>query len=163
MITRFMHPSSLTLGQINSREGHFLDDDIRSFEAGFFSVAPHEASSMDPQHRGLMETMYHAFESAGIRIEDIAGTRTSVHAGCFTSDFATTKFRDTQSIPKYNTLGTAGPMLANRISWFYDLRGDSTYIHTACSSSLVAMSLACQGLTAGESDVAVVVEVQCQD
>jgi acyl transferase domain-containing protein len=111
---------------------------------------------MDPQQRGLMENTYHAFENAGLRLEDVAGTKTSVHVGCFTSDFATMQFRDAQSIPKYNSLGTAGSMLANRLSWFFDLRGESMYVDTACSSSLVALALACQGLAAGESEMAVV-------
>jgi len=111
---------------------------------------------MDPQQRGLMETAYHAFENAGLRTEDIAGTKTSVHVGCFTSDFATLQFRDAQHIPKYNALGGAGTMLANRISWFYDLRGESLYIDTACSSSLVALAVACEGLNSGASEMAIV-------
>lgn len=111
---------------------------------------------MDPQHRGIMETTYHAFESAGLSMKDVARSKTSVHIGCFTSDFATMQTRDTQNIPKYNCLGTAGSMLANRVSWFYDLHGESMYVDTACSSSLVALALGCQGLLSGESDMAVV-------
>ncbi|KAK8064344.1 hypothetical protein PG994_006982 [Apiospora phragmitis] len=45
---------------------------------------------------------------------------------------------------------------ANRICWFYDVRGESTYLDTACSTSLPDMHLACQGLAAGNPDVAVV-------
>jgi acyl transferase domain-containing protein len=63
-----------------------------------------------------METTYHPFENAGLRMEDVAGSKTSVHVGCFTSDFATMQTRDAQSMPKYNALGTAGSILANRIS-----------------------------------------------
>lgn len=119
-------------------------------------MAPHEIGAMDPQQRGIMETTYHAIENAGLRMDQLAGTKTSVYVGCFTSDFATMQHRDTQSIPKYNSLGTAGSMLANRISWFYDLHGESLYVDTACSSSLVAMTLACQSLALGESTQAVV-------
>lgn len=142
--------------QINAREAHMLAKDPRSFDAGFFSMAPREVNSMDPQHRGLMETTYHAFESAGLRMMDVSGSKTSVHVGCFTSDFASMQLRDTPNIPKYNSLGTAGSILANRISWFYNLHGQSMFIDTACSSSMVAMALGCQGLTSGEADVAVV-------
>ncbi|KAH8885983.1 reducing type I polyketide synthase, partial [Thozetella sp. PMI_491] len=155
-IDAFWHPDGKAQNQIKTREGHFLKSDIKNFDGGFFSMAPHEIGSMDPQHRGLLETTYHAFENAGLRIEDVAGTRTSVHVGCFTTDFATMQFRDVQAIPKYNAIGTAGSMLANRISWFFDLRGESVYIDTACSSSLVALTLACQGLAAGGADMAVV-------
>lgn len=119
-------------------------------------MAPHEVGAMDPQHRGIMETTYHAFENAGLRLEDVKGSRTSVHVGCFTSDFAQMQFRDAQSIPKYNALGSAGSILANRISWFYDLHGESMYVDTACSSGLAAMALGCQGLATGSSDMAVV-------
>lgn len=119
-------------------------------------MAPHEVLSMDPQHRGLLESTYHAFESAGLPMHVVAGSKTSVHVGCFTSDFASIQSRDMQNMPKYNSLGTAGSMLANRISWFYDLRGESMFIDTACSSSMVAMALGCKGLTTGEADIAVV-------
>lgn len=54
---------------------------------------------------------------------------------------------------KYKGPGTAVSMLANRISWFYDLRGPSIALDTACSSSMVAFHLACQSLRAGESEM----------
>ncbi|KAI9154916.1 Squalestatin tetraketide synthase [Paramyrothecium foliicola] len=155
-IDAFWHPDSKRQGIINAREGHFLSSDIKNFDAGFFSAAPHEVNAMDPQHRGLLETTYHAFENAGLRLPDVAGTKTSVHIGSFTTDFATMQVRDIQNIPKYHGVGAAGSMLANRLSWFYDLRGESMYIDTACSSSLNAMYLACQGLRSGVSDMAVV-------
>ncbi|KAK4183162.1 hypothetical protein QBC35DRAFT_125003 [Podospora australis] len=150
------HQGTKKLNTITPREGHFLTSDIHNLDAAFFSLAPDQVSSMDPQQRGLLETTYHAFENAGLTLSEISGTKTSVHVGCFTSDFATLQFQDAQNIPKYNSLGTAGSMLANRLSWFYDLRGESMYIDTACSSSLVALSKACQGLTSGESEMAVV-------
>ncbi|KAI0015454.1 reducing type I polyketide synthase [Xylariomycetidae sp. FL0641] len=155
-VDSFWSPHRKKLNTITSREGHFVDGDTKNFDAGFFSMAPHEVGSMDPQHRGLLENTYHAFESAGLRLEDVAGTKTSVHVGCFTTDFAMMQFRDAQNMPKYNSLGAASSMLANRISWFFDLRGESLYVDTACSSSLVALALACKGLASGESDIAVV-------
>jgi len=54
---------------------------------------------------------------------------------------------------KYKAPGTAVSMLANRLSWFYDLRGPSVSIDTACSSSLVAFHLAFQSLRLGESEM----------
>lgn len=48
--------------QIAVRKGHFVKEDIGAFDAPFFSINPGEASSMDPQHRRLLETAYHALE-----------------------------------------------------------------------------------------------------
>jgi acyl transferase domain-containing protein len=49
--------------QVATRNAHFLDNDIREFDPRFFSISQAEAGSMDPQHRALMETTYHALES----------------------------------------------------------------------------------------------------
>ena len=52
---------------------------------------------------------------------------------------------------KYKGVGTSHAMMANRVSWFFDLKGTSLAIDTACSSSLVALHLACQNLKSAES------------
>ncbi|KAF2469062.1 reducing type I polyketide synthase [Lindgomyces ingoldianus] len=155
-IDAFWNHDSKMPNHIKPREAHFLEGDVAKFDAGFFSMPPHEVGSMDPQQRGLMETTYHALENAGLTLEDVSGSKTSVHIGCFTNDWAHMQLRDTQNIPKYNAIGSAGSILANRLSWFYNLHGESMYIDTACSSSLVAMALACRGLSSGSSDMAIV-------
>lgn len=48
--------------QIPVRGGHFISEDLASFDAPFFSISPAEAACMDPQHRRMLETAYHAFE-----------------------------------------------------------------------------------------------------
>lgn len=42
--------------------GNFIQDDLGAFDAPFFSISPSEAACMDPQHRLLLETAYHALE-----------------------------------------------------------------------------------------------------
>lgn len=111
---------------------------------------------MDPQHRLALEVVYEALESAGYSVKDLAGTRTGVFMGHFTSDYKELVISDTDAIPPYATTGLNKTSLANRISWTFDLRGPSFALDTACSSSLVAFHLACQSLRAGESDIAIV-------
>jgi len=42
---------------------------------------PREAEAMDPQQRLTLEVAYEALSDAGISIEKVAGTKTSVYVG----------------------------------------------------------------------------------
>ncbi|PNP56847.1 hypothetical protein THARTR1_03082 [Trichoderma harzianum] len=139
-----------------TKSGHFLKHDVSHFDANFFNISASEANAMDPQHRLALEVVYEALESAGYSVKDLAGTRTGVFMGHFTSDYKELVISDTDAIPPYATTGLNKTSLANRISWTFDLRGPSFALDTACSSSLVAFHLACQSLCAGESDIAIV-------
>lgn len=103
-----------------------------------------------------MEVAYESLENAGLPLEKLAGTRTGVFMGHFTSDYRDMICRDPDNAPMYTFTGTGTASLANRISWLWDLMGPSFTVNTACSSSLVALHLACQSLQTGESDVAIV-------
>ena len=48
---------------MNVKKAHFLQEDISKFDAPFFSITPAEAACMDPQQRGLLETVYRALEN----------------------------------------------------------------------------------------------------
>lgn len=133
--------------------GHFIKEDIAGFDAPFFSITPVEAECMDPQQRWLLETSYEVFENAGISLEQVSGSNTSVHIGCFTRDYELMLMTDPEMHALYKTTGTASAMLANRISWFYNLKGPSLSLDTACSSSLTALHLACQSIRCGESSM----------
>ncbi|XPS69088.1 Highly reducing polyketide synthase [Ascochyta lentis] len=106
---------------------------------------------MDPAQRLTLETAYRALENAGISIERAAGSKTCVFSGSFSRDYATMLDHDPDIQPKYRATGTATNMLANRVSWFFDLTGPSVNVDTACSSSLVALDLACQSIWTGDS------------
>lgn len=51
------------MNQIPMSRGHFIKEDIRAFDAGFFSISHKEAQAMDPMQRLLLETAYHGFEN----------------------------------------------------------------------------------------------------
>lgn len=91
--------------------------------------------------------------TAGIALESVRGTKTSVHVGCMGNDYRDLLCKDIETSATYDDLGANVSMNANRVSWFFDLRGTSMNIDTACSSSLVALDLACQGLLNGDSNM----------
>lgn len=94
--------------------------------------------------------------TAGITLQDVAGSNTSVYAGAFFHDYGDSLIRDPDALPRLYLLGIGGAMAANRLSHFYDLRGASMTIDTGCSTSLTALHQACQSLRAGESTMSIV-------
>jgi acyl transferase domain-containing protein len=48
---------------MNNRGGHFITENLATFDAPFFSISSAEAACMDPQQRGLLETTFRALES----------------------------------------------------------------------------------------------------
>lgn len=139
-----------------ARGAHYLKQDVAAWDANFFSISKSEAESIDPQQRLMIEVAYEAFENAGLPMQTVAGSRTGVFIGSFTSDYRELIHRDPEAAPPYTLTGTSNTSTSNRISWFFDLKGPSFTLNTACSSSLVALHLACSSLRAGESDYAVV-------
>ncbi|RFU36270.1 hypothetical protein B7463_g122, partial [Scytalidium lignicola] len=152
----FYHPDNSRKGTFNVRGAHFLQHDIAAFDAPFFSISANEAKAMDPQQRMLLETTYEAFENAGIRLEDVVGSRTSCFVGSLSNDYGDNLHKDMEYSTRYHSMGSVTSILANRISWFFDLKGPSVMLDTACSSSLVAFHLACQSLRSGEATSAIV-------
>ncbi|KAJ5721630.1 uncharacterized protein N7483_009564 [Penicillium malachiteum] len=155
-VSGWCHPDKRRRGQFTARGGCFLKEDVSLFDAAFFSLSSDEAAALDPQQRHLLEVTYAALENAGIPMEKMAGSQTSVHVGCFGSDYRLMCLKDIEMTADYDTVGVNMCMNANRLSWFFDWRGTSMNIDTACSSSLVAMDLACQGLLNGEAEMGIV-------
>ncbi|KAI0188560.1 lovastatin nonaketide synthase [Astrocystis sublimbata] len=155
-IDSFYHPDKSRAGSISARGGHFIKEDLGAFDAPFFSITRNEASCMDPQHRKLLEITYHALENAGIPMAKCAGSDTSVYTGCFTNDYLSILQQDYEAEQRHAAMGIAPSMLANRISWFFDLKGTSVNLDSACSSSLLALHLACRDLNMGTSSMALV-------
>ncbi|CAK9072556.1 6-deoxyerythronolide-B synthase EryA1 [Durusdinium trenchii] len=59
--------------------------------------------------------------------------------------------------------GFSGSILANRISFLFDLRGPSVVVDTACSSSLVAVDMARNAIMQGQCKAAIVIGVNVVD
>ncbi|KAK6948366.1 hypothetical protein Daesc_010132 [Daldinia eschscholtzii] len=147
---------------VSARGGHYIDGDISAFDAPFFTMSGTEARAMDPQLRLLLETTYHALESAGMSLEAVRGSSTSVFVGNLISEYSSLYGYDDEINAQYQATGTSSSMLSNRLSWFYDLRGPSLTLDTACSSTLTGLHLACQSLLQDESEMGLVCGAQLQ-
>ncbi|KAH7139912.1 polyketide synthase [Dactylonectria estremocensis] len=159
-LKRFYHTSGDTHGATDvNNKSYLLEENTRLFDASFFGISPLEAAGMDPQQRLLLETVYESFEAAGVTLDQLKGSLTSVHVGVMTNDYSFIQLRDPETLSKYNATGTANSIMSNRISYVFDLKGPSETIDTACSSSLVALHHAAQGLLSGDCETAIVAGV----
>ena len=89
-------------------------------------------------------------------MDSIAGSDAAVVIGKFLQDYDTVLSQNEVKRDRYSATGTGQAILANRLSYFFDLRGPSITIDTACSSSLVALHQARQSILTGEAEIAIV-------
>ncbi|PKX97840.1 type I polyketide synthase [Aspergillus novofumigatus IBT 16806] len=153
------HPDPDRKGGILPQHGYFLEQDIGHFDAPFFSVTEKEAASMDPMKRMLLEVSYESFENAGIPMEHLINSRTGCYVGCMTNDYEMISLHDIYDIGHPAATGLSEAMTANRVSWFFGLKGPSLTLDTACSSSLYALHLACQSLRLRETNMSLITGV----
>ncbi|MDY6949879.1 MAG: type I polyketide synthase [Thermodesulfobacteriota bacterium] len=142
-------------GMMHTRYGGFLNE-VDTFDAAFFGIAPREAVSLDPQQRLLLEVSWEALEHAGQSPDQVAGTLTGVFVGISTFDYAAVQFggQHHEAIDAYFVTGGFVSMAAGRLSHVLGLKGPSMAVDTACSSSLSAVHLACQSLRRRECGLA---------
>ncbi|KAI3335770.1 polyketide synthase [Ustulina deusta] len=155
-VKSFYHADEKRQGRTHAIGGYFLSQDAAAFDADFFNLSIDEANAMDPQLRWLLECVYEAIENAGIPVEKLAGTDTSVYAGCSGSDYDTLQARDPESIPASFLTGNGTAMLSSQISHFYDLHGPSMSIDTGCSTGLVCLHQGCRSAALGDSEISIV-------
>ncbi|CAO1603176.1 hypothetical protein XANCAGTX0491_006768 [Xanthoria calcicola] len=175
---QWYHPDPDRKGGISSQHGYFLQQDISHFDAPFFSMTAKEAAVMDPMKRLLLEVSYESIENgkmtfqvgqgnfgpdheavAGIPVEDLMNSRTGCYVGCMTNDYEMTSLHDIYDIGNTAASALSEAMTANRVSWFFGLKGPSLTLDTACSSSLYALHLACQSLRLNETNMSLVAGV----
>ena len=142
----FYDPEPGKAGKTNARWGGFLAG-IDQFDSHFFGISPREAARMDPQQRLLMEVAWEALEDAGLALEGIAESKTSVYVGISSYDYMNLQAAgDRNKIDVYTNTGGALSIAANRISYSFNFKGPSMAVDTACSSALVGVHLACQSM-----------------
>lgn len=143
-------------GKSYSKWGAFLDN-FAEFDPLFFNISPKEAINIDPQERLFMQTCWEVFEDAGYTRHQLStnfNNRIGIFAGITRTGFELYGpelwKRGTPLFPH-----TSFSSVANRVSYFLNLKGPSLAFDTMCSSSLTAIHEACQHLRQGECEMAV--------
>ncbi len=139
----------------NSKWGGFIDD-VDKFDSDFFHVSPTEAQLMDPQQRLMLELCWGCLEDAGYLPASLAGSDTGVFVGVAGLDYRELLEARLPSVEAHRSTGNYLSLVANRVSYFLDLRGPSVPYDTACSSALFALHYAAQSINSGESGMALV-------
>ncbi len=154
--SRFHDTNPEKSGCIRNAKGGFIEG-VDQFDGEFFGYFPAAAQRIDPQQRLLLEVTHEAMEDAGLRRDQLDGSRTAVFVGSFMYDYLCMQSASEQrdEISSHVAMGTAICSLANRISYDFNLTGPSVSLDTACSSSLIALHLACQSVWGGEAEMAI--------
>jgi acyl transferase domain-containing protein len=110
-------PEFRRAGKINVNRGGFISD-VDKFDAGFFGISPMEASRMDPQQRMVLEVSYEAVQDAGLRLNDLDGSRTAVVVGISSHDYGDIQNSPSErvNIGAHTNVGSALCIAANRVS-----------------------------------------------
>ncbi|MBU8854953.1 amino acid adenylation domain-containing protein [Bacillus sp. FJAT-26377] len=138
----------------NSKWGGFISDED-CFDASFFGISPREAEYMDPRQRLMIESVWKTFEDGGYKPEDFSDTKTGLFIGAINSDYWDMMREYNVPADGYTLSGFANSILANRVSYMFNLKGPSEVVDTACSSSLTAIDKAVKSLRNGDCNLAI--------
>ncbi len=95
---------------------------IDRFDQDFFHFSTKQVEKMDIAIRLLLEVTHEALLDAQLPIESLRGSNTGVYVGHCFSDFLSRTTYD-PSLTGYELVNGAHTMAANKISYFYDLKG----------------------------------------
>ena len=141
-------------GKMYVKRGGYLPD-IGEFDADFFGLSEQDAIWMDPQHRMLLETSWHAMEDAGVVPDQLTDRQVGVYMGIMSTDYAQIR----EQIAPGDLEGSQGAGLSHsagvgRLSFLFGFEGPGVAVDTASSSSLVAVCQAARALLDGECNLA---------
>jgi len=153
--SRFGHPNRSVKGKSYTWAAGQLDD-VWGFDPAFFGISPREAIQIDPQQRLLLQVVWESLEHANIPPSELAGQNVGVYVGASSLDYSYSFMLDPAAGDIQLMTGNTLSIIANRVSYIFDLRGPSFTVDTACSSSLVALHEALEAVRSGRIDTAIV-------
>ena len=130
---------------------------IDYFDPAFFRISNKEARFMDPKQRMFLEVFYNAMEDAGYAPERLNGKKVGIFIGAdHSSDMQVSYKMMLQEPDMMGEVGTVSGILARRPAYIYNLSGPAMILDTSCSSSMVAIHTACQAMSKGDCEMAVI-------
>ncbi|CUB45199.1 Polyketide synthase PksL [Bacillus subtilis] len=138
------------IGKSYSKWGGFVNG-TDQFDPLFFNISPREAELMDPQERLFLESAKECFEDSGYQKNKLEKMKVGVFVGAMWGQYQL--FEGEENGLSF-TPASVYSSIANRVSYYFNLKGPSLALDTMCSSSLTSIHYACQSIHCGESDMA---------
>ena len=135
-------------------EGLIRDGDELLFDRTLFGMSHNELRQTEPQVRMLLNCAWETVERAGWDFQALRNSLTGVFIGAQVP--AVANWRSLHGVNEYSVTGISLAMLANRISYHFNLMGSSMAYCTACSAGLSALHAALNALQCGDCDQALV-------
>ena len=135
-------------------EGLIRDEDELLFDRAFFGMSHNELTQTEPQVRMLLNCAWEAIEHVGWDLHSLRNSPTGVFIGAQVP--AVSNWRPQRGVTEYSVSGISLAMLANRVSYHFNLMGSSATYCTACSAGLSALHAAMNALACGDCDQALV-------
>lgn len=142
-------------GTMQTKRGAFLENPYE-FDNKYFSISIPEAKEMSPEQRWLCELTVETLEDANIKPEALRGSKTGVFIGSSGIDYLATQISHANDINSHSPTGFELSILANRLSYVFDLQGPSISCNTACSSAFSALNIGLNAMITNDCDMAFV-------
>lgn len=133
--------------------GGFIKNEAK-FDPILFNISPREAKIMDPQERLFLQCVCHTMEDAGYSAAQISGKEIGAYVGVMYQLYQLYGNELFLENPMSEVPASTLSSVANRVSYFFNLKGPSIAVDTMCSSSLTALKLACDSIINGECEMA---------
>ena len=136
-------------------EGLITDDGEFEFDRSLFEISHFELKNMSPLLRMLLSCAWEAIENAGWDMLKLRNSATGVFIGGQTP--ATANWRPLHQLTdEHAILNTSLAILANKVSYHFNLMGSSMTYCTACSAGISAMYHAFNALVEGHCEQAII-------
>ena len=135
-------------------EGLIRGDEEKLFDRSLFGLSQNEMNMIDPQMRMLLSCSWETFERSGWDFHSLYNSPTGVFIGAQVPPVAS--WRPMHGASQFDVTSISLAMLANRISYHFNLLGPSTTYCTACSASLTALHAAINSFKCGDCEQAII-------